>query len=176
MFSFLTNKFLFRNTFEFQSTPPMSTYLLAIMLSDFKSLAMKYGERLYRVWTSSEHINKLPYALSVIPKSINALESRLGLPYPLHKLDMAAIPDFSQGAMENWGLLIYREVNIFYDSDLTPLKFKRNIRNVITHEIAHQWFGNLVTPKWWDCLWLSEAFATYFEMHIYEIVSLINII
>lgn len=145
----------------------MSTYLVAVVVCDFQSLANE-KESPYTVWASLELKYQLPYSLAVIPKMVDFLGVRLGIPYNLPKLEMVALPDFPTEGMENWGLLIYSELVMLYDGSITPLTLKRYIRDLVTHEITHQWFGNLVTAEWWDCLWLNEAFATYFQYHAHE--------
>ena len=149
----------------------MSTYLIAVVVSDFQNLKVIEKNHLYRVWTNAGIIDQLPYALSVTTKAVDFFESKLSIPYDLPKLDAVAMPDYLT-AMENWGLPIYRENVMLYKPAFTSITNKRFLRNAIAHEIAHQWFGNLVSPKWWNFLWLSEAFATYFEYHAHEEVSL----
>ncbi|XP_058802320.1 aminopeptidase N-like [Phymastichus coffea] len=151
--------------YEFEMSPSMPTYLVALVVTDFKNLTINDVNRTYRVWAQSELVHQLPYSLAVIPKALSFFEKRLGEPYPLPKVDMVALPDFTAEAMENWGLQIYSEMLMLNEPTTTPLLLKRYVRNLVTHENAHQWFGNLVTPKWWDYLWLKEGFAQYFEYH-----------
>lgn len=138
----------------------MSTYLVAIIVSDFESL-QQYG--IYGVWARPDAIPQTKHALSAMGPLLQFYEKALQLPYQLRKLDMVALPDFASGAMENWGLLTYKERNLLYHSYHTTTAQKQSITNVIAHEIAHQWFGNLVSPEWWKYLWLNEAFARYFQ-------------
>ncbi|XP_044004939.1 uncharacterized protein LOC122850036 isoform X2 [Aphidius gifuensis] len=147
---------------SFEKTPVMSSYLLALIVSDFKKITDK---KIYSAWARPNVIDQANYAVSVISPVINYFEKSLGHTYQLSKLDMAAIPDFASGAMENWGLITYKETNMLYHENHTPITSKQSIINVIAHEIAHQWFGNLVSPKWWSVVWLSEGFARYYQYH-----------
>ncbi|XP_063990680.1 putative aminopeptidase-2 isoform X2 [Diachasmimorpha longicaudata] len=146
----------------FEDTPIMSTYLLALVVSDFRST---YDVLRYEAWARPNAIDHAKYAASVISPVVEFFEKSLKIPYQLNKLDMVALPDFSSGAMENWGLITYRESNMLYDDQYSPITSKQAIINVIAHEIAHQWFGNLVSPDWWKYLWLSEGFARYYQYH-----------
>ncbi|XP_076764228.1 putative aminopeptidase-2 [Xylocopa sonorina] len=148
-----------RRTIVFQETPTMSTYLVVLVVSDF----IRVNEDTYSVWARKNAINDGKYALSVMKPLVNFYEKTLNIPYQLPKLDMVALPDFVSGAMENWGLLTYKERNVLYDSALSTTASKQSIINVISHEITHQWFGNLVSPRWWKYLWLNEGFARYFQ-------------
>ncbi|CAL7935733.1 unnamed protein product [Xylocopa violacea] len=148
-----------QRTIVFQETPTMSTYLVVLVVSDF----IRVNEDNYSVWARKNAINNGKYALSVMKPLVNFYEQALNISYQLPKLDMVALPDFVSGAMENWGLLTYKERNVLYDSALSTTASKQSIINVISHEITHQWFGNLVSPQWWKYLWLNEGFARYFQ-------------
>ena len=151
----------------FEETPKMSTYLVALVISDFTSV--KNGS--YEVWARQNAVENGKYALSLMKPLVSYYEGILHIPYQLPKLDMVALPDFVSGAMENWGLLTYKERNLLFDRELSTAASKQSIANVIAHEIAHQWFGNLVSPKWWKYLWLNEGFARYFQYFAIHPVS-----
>lgn len=145
----------------FEETPKMSTYLVALVISDFASV--EDDVKSYKVWARQNAVRKGEYALSLMKPLVSYYEGMLYIPYHLSKLDMVALPDFVSGAMENWGMLTYKERNLLFDRELSTTASKQSIANVIAHEIAHQWFGNLVSPKWWKYLWLNEGFARYFQ-------------
>lgn len=149
----------------------MSTYLVALIISDFVSV--KDAGKIHGVWARRNAIEDGKYALSVMTPLVNFYEMAVNISYQLPKLDMVALPDFVSGAMENWGLLTYKERNLLYDHDLSTTASKQSIVNVISHEIAHQWFGNLVSPKWWKYIWLNEGFARYFQYFGTEHVSIL---
>lgn len=149
-----------QKTITFKETPKMSTYLVVLVVSDFEGVT---NYERYTVWARSNAINQTHYALSVMQPIVQFYENSLNIPYQLDKLDMTALPDFVSGAMENWGLLTYKERNLLYLEGESTLPTKQSITNVISHEIAHQWFGNMVSPDWWKYTWLNEGFARYFQ-------------
>jgi len=149
----------------FDITPKMSSYLVAFVVGNIhkKSGKTKRGIEV-NIWASpAQHANTLDFALESATKVIDFYEEYFGVDYPLAKCDHVALPDFSSGAMENWGLITYREVCLLADSKTTGPSGKHLIASVIAHELAHQWFGNLVTMEWWDYLWLNESFADFVE-------------
>lgn len=151
--------------YTFFKSELMSTYLVALIVSDFKSISIQNNRIQLAVYARPNAINQTNYALSVMHPLLEFFEKTYGQKYQLPKLFMAALPDFPSGAMENWGLLTYREMSMLYDENHSPITNKQDIRNVIAHEISHQWFGNLVSPEWWNYLWLNEGFARYFQYY-----------
>ncbi|XP_037920105.1 membrane alanyl aminopeptidase isoform X2 [Hermetia illucens] len=146
----------------FKETPIMSTYLLAFIVSDFRAR----GDKDFIVTARPEAYNQTEYAYNVGPPLLKNLETFTNYPYSTHglgKMHLAGIPDFSAGAMENWGLLTYRETSLLYDTSASTLLNQQRVATVIAHELAHQWFGDLVTCDWWGYTWLNEAFGRYFQ-------------
>ena len=150
-----------RKTVLFAPTPPMSSYLLYMGAGDFDYIEQIKDGRTIRIYGVNGNSSKGAFALQFAADSLDFFEQYSGIQYPLPKLDLLAIPDFAAGAMENWGACTFREVLLYVDEATTSLTTKKRVAEVIAHELWHQWSGNLVTMKWWDDLWLNEAFATY---------------
>lgn len=147
---------------RFESTPKMSTYLLALIVGDFKSTEPVNAEGVpVRVWSAGRNPALGNYGRDIAAKVLPYQNSYFKIPYPWKKLDLIAIPDFDAGAMENPGAVTFRESLLLVDGKSASLRSRQAMASVIAHELAHMWFGDLVTMKWWDDLWLNEAFATW---------------
>jgi puromycin-sensitive aminopeptidase len=152
-------------TVTFATTPRMSTYLVALAVGAMEATeaALARGGVPIRVWTVPGKTGMGGLALEAAVASLNRLQRYFGVRYPYGKLDLLAVPDFEAGAMENSGAIFFRETALLCDPDTASVAAQKRIALVVAHEIAHQWFGNLVTMQWWDDLWLNEAFATWIE-------------
>ncbi|KAF9429405.1 Aminopeptidase 2 mitochondrial, partial [Entomortierella beljakovae] len=150
---------------KFATTPIMSTYLVAFIVGKFEyieTVTTKLPKPITcRVYVLPGKTEEAKFALSVTPLALEYFTELFGVAYPLPKMDLITIPDFESGAMENWGLVTYRSIRLLFNEKTSDLSYKRHIAYTICHEIAHQWFGNLVTMDWWDYLWLNEGFATW---------------
>ncbi|MDE1811141.1 MAG: M1 family metallopeptidase, partial [Candidatus Micrarchaeota archaeon] len=150
-----------KKSVRFQTTPKMSTYLLYMAVGKFEYASTKLGDLPIRVITVPGKVAYTAIALDYAKKFIKYFNEYFGIKFPLPKMDLLAIPDFAAGAMENWGAITFREIVILGDEKVSSVAIKQRIAEVIAHELAHQWFGDLVTMRWWNDLWLNESFATY---------------
>tara|TARA_B100000315_G_scaffold185467_1_gene174602 strand:- start:813 stop:3425 length:2613 start_codon:yes stop_codon:yes gene_type:complete len=147
---------------RFAETPVMSTYLLAFVVGDLTHIEQQATDTTkVAVWTTRGKEEQGRFALDTSVRLLSFFNDYFGIPYPLEKLDHIAIPDFAAGAMENWGAITYREIALLVDPVNSSAGTRQRVAEVIAHEMAHMWFGDLVTMEWWDDLWLNESFASW---------------
>ena len=149
-------------TVRFGESPVMSTYLLAFIVAELGMIEQQAENgTMVRVLTTPGKEEQGRFALETSVALLSYFNDYFGIPYPLEKLDHIAIPDFAAGAMENWGAITYRETALLVDPAISPAATRQRVAEVVSHEMAHMWFGDLVTMQWWDDLWLNESFASW---------------
>jgi aminopeptidase N len=146
---------------EFQPTPSMSSYLVVFCAGEFDAVESEVDGVKLRITTTKGKAESARYALEITAQILHYYNDYFGIPYPLPKLDQLAIPGGFGGAMENWGGITYYETALLFDPANSSVATKQRVYEVIAHEVAHQWFGDLVTMAWWDNLWLNEGFASW---------------